>query len=340
MTKYMCCFSAAALLLLPAGCGKKTTEEKETPPQTAYLLPPPRLPKYRRPDTSPQFGQPYRYDHAVSGNIPELAASRLARHGILVDLDTRRVLWEKDSRIPVPIASLTKLMTIYQVMELLEKTDKPDLDSLVTVSQESCGAAPTRAGLRPGEKIPLRNLLGALMLRSANDAAHQLAEYFGDGNADNFIRLMNSTARNIGAQSAVFYNPNGLPIYRKDAETLMNLCSVHDVVLIAEHAMEFPLVLELTSAQSIAFRPGVSFNNTNHLLSTYAGADGLKTGYTGAAGHCLAFSSVRDGRRLVGVVTGFQKRPECFEFCRQLLDWGYARPASPVPAAVSGSPLP
>jgi D-alanyl-D-alanine carboxypeptidase (penicillin-binding protein 5/6) len=338
MTRSICCLSAAAFLLLPVGCGKQKVEEQEKESRIAYVLPPPRLPKYRHPDTNPQFGRPYHYGYAVSGNVPELPGSRLARSGVLVDLDTRQVLWEKDSRTPTPIASLTKLMTIYLVMELLEQVDKPDLDSLVTVSQESCSAAPVKAGLRPGEKIPLRNLLGALMLRSANDAAHQIAEYFGDGDADNFINRMNSAARDIGIPSAAFYNPNGLPIYRKDAETLMNLCSPHDMVLIAERAMEFPLVLELTSAQSIAFRPGVSFNNTNHLLSTYAGADGLKTGYTGAAGHCLAFSSVRNGRRLVGVVTGFQKRPDCFEFSRQLLDWGYSRPKPP--AGGVNAPLP
>ncbi len=322
---YLRSILAGIVLLSICGCGKEEQEKAEAPPRVVYVLPAPRLPKYRVPVTDPLFGKPFNYDRAVSGNIASVPGSRLARNGILVDLNTRQVLWEKDSRTPTPIASLTKLMTIYQVMELLEKTDKPDLDSLVTVSRESCSTAPVKAGLQPGEKIPLRDLLGALMLRSANDAAHQIAEYFGDGNADNFIRQMNTTAHAIGATSAYFVNPNGLPIYRKDGGTLMNLCSAHDLVMISERAMEFPQVLELTSAKSFAFRHGVTFNNTNHLLTSSQGADGLKTGYTNAAGHCLAFSCERNGRRLIGVVTGFQKRPDCFEFSRQLLDWGYAQ---------------
>lgn len=323
MIKYMRFLLAAVFLFLLFGCGKNSNES--VPPRVVYMLPPPRLPKYRVPSKNPNFGQPYRQDFTVSGDIPGLAGSRMARCGILVDLGTREVLWEKDSRTPTPIASLSKLLTIYQVMLLLEKTDKPDLDSLVTVSHDSCSVGPVKAGLRPGEKVPLRDLLGALMLRSANDAAYQLAEYFGDGRSANFVEQMNRTAHELGATTANFVNPNGLPVYRKDQETLMNVCSVYDLTRIAERTLEFPLVLQLTSSKSFSFRPGVTFNNTNHLLTTCPGADGLKTGYTNAAGHCLAFSCVRDGRRLIGVVTGFQKRPDCFEFCRQLLDWGYSR---------------
>lgn len=310
------------ILMFFWGCDKAVPEPEV---RTVYVLPAPRLPKYRMSSANPLFGKPFNFERTVSGTIPGLPLSASVAHGILVDADTHQVLWEKDSLVPTPIASLSKLMTIYMVMEELEKIDKPDLDSLVTISLSSCQVAPVKANLKPGEKVPLRILLALLMVRSANDAAHQVAEFFGDGHERNFIIAMNEKAREIGMTTARFVNPNGLPIYRNEQPALMNVCSVYDLARLAERVTEYPQIMDLAALRQFEFRPGVTFNNTNHLLNSSPGTDGLKTGFTQASGHCLAFSSVRDGRRLIGVVTGFRKRPECFQFSREVLEWGFSR---------------
>ncbi len=314
------------ILTVFCGCDKTTPAPAPEPVvRTIYVLPPPRMPKYRVHSSNPLFGKPFNFDRAVSGKIQELPASGHAANGILVDVDTHQVLWEKDSMMPTPIASLSKLMTIYLAMEKLEVIDKPDLESVVTVSSESCQVGPVKANLKPGEKIQLKTLMALLMVRSANDAARQVAEFFGDGYERNFVVAMNEKAREIGMTTARFVNPNGLPIYRNDHPPLMNVCSVYDLVRLSERITEYPQIMDLTALRQFEFRPGVTFNNTNHLLSNTPGTDGFKTGFTQAAGHCLAFSSVRNGHRLIGVVTGFNKRPECFQFSRDVLEWGFNR---------------
>ncbi len=288
---------------------------------------PPVIRRYRAPSASPNFDRPFDYAGAVSGNIPVLKSSSGARSGILVDLDSHRVLWEKNSREAQPIASLTKLMTFLVVMDELEKGDRPNFDSPVTVSTDSTNANPVKINLRAGEKVPLRDLMTAMMMMSANDAAQQIAEYFGDGRMAGFVELMNLRAGEIGMTESVFHNPNGLPIYRKNAETLMNRASPLDMMVLIEHVFEYPQLFEWTNAKQRNYREGTAaareLGNSNRLLGAVPGVDGLKTGYTDAAGHCLAFSAVRNGRRLVGVALGFDKRDDLFAFSREAIEWGY-----------------
>ena len=224
----------------------------------------------------------------------------------------------------MPIASLTKLLTIYTAFEEMERRQDIDLNTLVTVSRECTLAAPVKINLQPGEKVRLHELFIYSMLKSANDASHLIAEYFGYGDSADFIRLMNQTAADIGMSSSSFVNANGLPIYGKTPNDVsMNMASCIDMVKLIERIYDYPMILRYTSCRQNNTKRG-TLTNGNRLLGVVPGMEGLKTGYTNAAGHCLAFSCRRNGRRLVGVVTGFSKRQNCFDFTKRLLDWGFA----------------
>ena len=176
----------------------------ETKPQAVPV------PEYRfkRSDRSKYTGD---FDYSTARRLPKTFASYRYTAGILVDLDSRKVLWQQSSKRPVPIASLTKLLTIYTAFEEMERHDDIRLTTRVTVSLECANADKVKMNLKPGEKIPLDDLFTYAMLRSANDAAHLIAEYFGNGENDIFIQKMNRKAYSIGMTNARFYNANGLP---------------------------------------------------------------------------------------------------------------------------------
>ena len=283
--------------------------------------PPPKKTRYKRRNA------PAVYSNFINPAAPVKLPGNLAAYkfkaGILVDLNTRKVLWSKNASIPVPIASLTKLLTIYTAFEELEQREELNLHSLVTVSRECTLAAPVKIRLTPGEKVKLHHLFIYSMLKSANDASHLLAEYFGYGDSSRFIAMMNNKAREINMTSSSFVNANGLPIYGTTPQDVqMNRASCMDMVKLIERLYEYPMIIRYTSSRQTT-TPRGTLNNGNRLLGAVPGMEGLKTGYTNAAGNCLAFSCRRNGRRLVGVVTGFSKRQNCFDFTRKLLEWGF-----------------
>jgi len=312
------------------------TANESNVPSTNVLPETPVVIEQSQPEPPPQFNRYKRNssNHISYGNFDRSSTGKLSKNlalyqfkaGILVDLDTRKVIWEKNSNSPVPIASLTKLLTIYTAFEELERRTELTLQTQATVSIECTQVGKVKVNLVPGEKVSLHELFIYSMLRSANDAAHLIAEYFGYGDSSTFINLMNRKAADIGMTGACFYNANGLPIYGKTpAETRMNLASCQDMVKLIERLYEYPMILRYASCRSKATRHGM-LTNGNRLLGSVKGMEGLKTGYTNAAGHCLAFSCRRNGRRLAGVVTGFSKRQNCFDFTAKLLDWGFRRP--------------
>ncbi len=299
-----------------------STPPKTDVPEEPAPPPPPPAPVYRykvEPQTA-GFGQPF--DYSTARVLPENLRPFKMKAGILIDLDRRKVIWEYNSHAPVPIASLTKLLTIYTAFEELERRPSIDLDSLATVSIDATETAPVKMHFKPGEKVSVHELFTCAMLKSANDAAHLIAEYFGNGRTANFIAMMNDKAREIGMTQSHFVNANGLPIYSQNEATKMNTASANDFALLIERVYEYPMILRYTGLQQAATAHGPVANG-NRLLGKVPGMEGMKTGFTQAAGHCLAFSCRRNGRRLIGMVTGFQKRPDCFLFAEKLLDWGF-----------------
>ena len=320
------------LVIIFVSGGKKSPEEKKQPSdsvqraQKAPKAPAAPVFRYFVPSKNPLFGSPLDYSTALRGNIPAktVPGSSGARSGIIVDMDSRRVLWEKNSSAPVPIASMAKMMTMLIVMEQLEKRPEIGINTPVPVTQTARNVPRTGVlFLAPGEKFTVQELMIATAVKSANDAATLLAEYFA-GNVPGFVSLMNNKAASLRLRNTRFINPCGLPEGKNNS-----LGSAADMVLLGEQLLQYPLLMQWCNIKSSSIRNGKTiFVNTNKLVNPrYPGVDGLKTGYIRAAGSCLTFSALRNGRRIIGCVTGFKSSRDRDRFCRRLLDWAYKQPS-------------
>jgi D-alanyl-D-alanine carboxypeptidase (penicillin-binding protein 5/6) len=263
------------------------------------------------------------------GNIPELPSSKQATTGILVDLGTRQVLWAKHPRKGVPIASMTKIMTVLLAFELIQKRKDVSLDTIIQVTREAMKTGGSSVYLDVREKFSLRELLKTIMIKSANDSAQLVAQFFGGGDRERFIKLMNYKARKLYLPATKFYTPHGLA----DNKRRNNLSSPEGMAILAEQLLEYPLAMKWAATWQETFRSPKSkafqkFRNHNNLVMTRPnlgcrGVDGLKTGFIRKAGFCITVTCKREKRRLVGVVTGFKRAKTRDKFIRKLLDWGY-----------------
>jgi len=315
--------------------GKKEPEKPVAAPEVQAEKPKVQVQtRFFKPSSNPRFGAPLDFSTAVHGNLPlaALKGSSDARSGIIVDMDTRRVIWEKNSLKPVPVASMAKMMTMLLIMEEMERRPNVDVDTVVTVTQTARNVPRTGVlYLAPGEKFTVQELMIATAVKSANDAATLLAEYFG-GSVPAFVAKMNSRAAELNLKSLRFYSPCGLP----DEQKRNTVGSAADMVLLGEQLFQYPLAIEWCNIKQASIRNGKTiFVNTNHLVNPrYPGVDGVKTGFLRAAGTCLTFSALRDSRRIMGCVTGFKTAKDRDFFCRRLLDWAYTQPGTTDKAPV------
>lgn len=209
-----------------------------------------------------------------------------ARKAILTDAETGRVLYEKDADSRSLIASTTKIMTALIVCEQCNVLDR------MKIPKEAVGIEGSSMYLKEGEVLTLQDLLYGLMLHSGNDAAVALAIYCG-GTVEGFVQLMNDKAHRLGLTGTHFENPNGL-------DSPGHYSTARDLAVLAACAMKNPIFAQTVSTKNV--RAGNrSLQNHNKLLWRVEGADGVKTGYTRAAGRILVSSATRDGRRLICV---------------------------------------
>jgi len=216
-----------------------------------------------------------------------------AAAALMVDLDANQTLYERYPRVPLPPASTVKVMTAFLALKYA------DLDDPVTVSPMAAGTPGSRMGLMPGEVVTVQDLLYGLLLASGNDAAVAVAEHVG-GSLASFVALMNETAHSLGMADSHFTNPHGL-------DDPAQVASAADLVTLTRAALAFPAFAHIVATEE-AYVAGRSLVNTNHLLTIYPGADGVKTGTTQAAGECLIASVTRAGHRLLVVLLGSQDR--------------------------------
>ncbi len=209
-----------------------------------------------------------------------------AKSGILMDAQTGRVLYEKNADVQSLIASTTKIMTALVVSEQCNVLDR------VRIPKEAVGIEGSSMYLKEGEVLTVQELLYGLMLHSGNDAAVALAIYCG-GTVEGFAQLMNDKAHRLGMDDTHFANPNGL-----DAPG--HYSTARDMAVLAAYAMENPIFRQTVSTKSVS-AGGRALHNHNKLLWQVEGADGVKTGYTRAAGRILVSSATRNGRRLIMV---------------------------------------
>ncbi len=233
----------------------------------------------------PQAAQP---ELRVPSSEPRYAA-------IVLDAGTGEVLYEKRADSPRYPASITKIMTLYLAFEALATGRLKETD-LITVSAHAASQAPTKLGLRPGDTIDVEDAMHAIAVKSANDMAVALAEKLG-GTESRFAALMTMKAQELGMTRTRFVNANGLPDSRQ-------ITTARDIATLSRAVLrDYPQYYGFFSQEQFVFR-GQVMNNHNGLLGKMPGVDGLKTGFTNAAGFNLAASAVRDGHRLITVVLG------------------------------------
>lgn len=246
----------------------------------------------------------------MASDIPELTA----RSAIVTDAEGT-ILYEQDADLRLSPASVTKIMTLLLAIESVEQGILRT-DDVITTGKRAAGEGGSQIWLKEGEKMSAYDMLTAIAVVSANDAAFAVMEHLY-GNITNAVAAMNRRATELGMSNTHFANVNGLP---QDDHYM----SVRDVAILSREAIKHPLYLELCGKKEVWLREGKNWLvNTNKLLWWYAGADGLKTGWTEEAKYCFAGTAVRDGFRLITVVFGAQEPRSHLKESMALLDWGY-----------------
>jgi D-alanyl-D-alanine carboxypeptidase len=247
---------------------------------------------------------------------PAWAAPQAA---LVVDAATDTILIEHNANQPRHPASLTKMMTLYLVFDAI-KQRRLSLQQPLKVSKRAAARPPSKLGLRAGSTITVEQIILALVTRSANDAATVVAEALGKTESQ-FARMMTQTARHLGMQKTTFRNASGLPDSRQ-------ITTAWDMYLLARALQkDFPEYYHYFSKTSFRFGKK-THRSHNHLLATYAGADGIKTGYIRASGYNLVTSVKRDGKHLVGVIFGGDTAKGRDAHMHVVLDQGFTQLAA------------
>ena len=225
---------------------------------------------------------------------------------IVVDAATGNVLYEDRADIVNPPASMTKLMT-FAVLHDRIASGALALTTPVKITIEDSKIGGTQVYLDPRETFPVEELIYAMMIQSANDAAHALARAAA-GSMPAFVEQMNAKAKALGMTHTTFRTPHGLPPSSRNTAD-GDLTSPRDFALLCRHLLQNTPVLQYTSVRTRDFAPerakgAQHMENHNKLLGKVAGVDGLKTGYTASAGYCTSITALRNGRRVIVVVMG------------------------------------
>ena len=257
-------------------------------------------------------------------SLPALAFQTAGKSLIIMDFDTGAVLAEKNADVPLPPASMSKLMTINMVFEALSE-GRLTLDLMLPVSEHAASYGGSSMFLKRGERISVEDLLRGVVVLSGNDASAVFAEALSpDGTEEGFAELMNARARELGMTNSVFANSNGWPDPRQKMST-------RDLAILSARLIrDFPELYRYFAETEFLFDQRVPENkyNRNPLLKLSVGADGLKTGYTSDAGYGLAGSATRDGRRVVFVVAGLDSRSIRTHEAEQIVIWYFVQFAS------------
>ena len=233
---------------------------------------------------------------------------------VLMDFDSGMILASSNPDLTLPPASITKIMTAYIAFtELKEKNITPDEEILVSKKAWKTGGS--KMFIEVGKKIKLKDILQGVITVSGNDASVALAEHIS-GDVKTFSTYMNQTARNIGLNNTNYTNPTGLP-----DDSLYT--TAHDIALLSKSLISnFPDLYKLYSTKSFTFNEIKQYSR-NKLLFVDENVDGIKTGFTKAAGYCLASSSKRGQRRLIAVVMGAPSPEVRIQSSRTLLEYGF-----------------
>lgn len=247
--------------------------------------------------------------HAKAQTIETTAA-----HAYLVDFETGAVLLDKTSDARMYPASMTKMMTVYLLMQRL-KDGRLSLDDTLSVSEKAWRKGGSKMWVEVGKQVRIEDLIRGIVVQSGNDATIVVAEGLA-GTEDAFAREMTATAKKLGMTGTQFRNASGWP----DPE---HYTTAHDLAVLAIAIIrDFPEMYHYFAETEFAYN-GIKQQNRNPLLYKDIGADGLKTGHTEDSGYGLVGSAVRDGRRLVVVLNGMSSTAERSQESEKLLNWGF-----------------
>lgn len=238
------------------------------------------------------------------------------KSAILMEPETGRVIYEHNPDAPLPEASITKVMTMLLVFEALD-SGKLSFDDVITCSEHAASMGGSQIWLEVGEQMTVHELVKAVFVGSANDASVALAEQVA-GSHEGFVALMNERAAQLGMTNTAYKNCTGL-----DAEG--HITSARDIAIVSAELMKHEKVLDYSTIWMDSMRGGeLELVNTNKLIHSYDGANGLKTGTTSQAGCCVAATACRDNMTLIAVVMGAPNSAGRFGDARKLLDYGFA----------------
>lgn len=241
-------------------------------------------------------------DRIVIAHDSTLAFSpNLFKAGLIYDHTESKVVWSKNLHQKFPVASLTKMMVALIALEMAE-AGFISLTDTATISKAATLVGGSSVFLKMGQKLMVEELLGAAMVRSGNDAAYALAEHVG-GTEFAFVDMMNKRAAMLGMDSTLFVNSTGMPVKVGPHNT----SSPADLMLLARELVKYDCVLDYTcrATDQIRNESGIyTYDNRNTLVKSFDEIDGLKTGFTNAAGYCVVATSHRCGHRVITVILG------------------------------------
>ena len=251
-------------------------------------------------------------------NQDNLSLLENAKSGILVEASTGEILYEKNKDEKVSIASLTKMAAQIIILENIENGNLK-WDEIITASSNAASMGGTQIWLTAGEKISVEDLFKGMSMASANDATVALAERIA-GTESAFVKLMNEKVKELGLKNTVFKNSTGL-----DEEG--HYSTAYDLSVIARELLNHDEILRFSSVYEDYIRKDTPNKfwlvNTNKLVRFYEGADGLKTGFTDAAGYTMAVTAKRDDMRLIAIVLGEDVSKTRNDETTELLDYGF-----------------
>jgi len=241
----------------------------------------------------------------------------IARAGLLYDMTSDTVIWEKNMNQAFPIASLTKMMVGLLTMEDI-RDGKVDWNTMVRVTPEATRVGGFTVSLRSGRFLSVEDLLKAAMISSGNDAAFLLAQFLG-GTEPTFVQRMNRRAAELGMQATRFSNPTGMPA-RQSADD--NHSSPSDLLMLCREILKHEDLLRIAGTDEALIFQGtqpIRLRNHNRLVGVYDEVDGFKTGFTRNAQYCLAATASKDGRRIISIALGLPSRDLRNRFVENML---------------------
>lgn len=257
-------------------------------------------------------------DHKSKENSSELVLAEQAKSAILLEASTGEIIYEKNSHDKLPMASMTKMMTLLLIMDEINNGNLR-WDEKVTASEHAASMGGSQIFLEVGEQMSVEDLVKGICIGSGNDAAVAMAERIG-GTEDNFVKMMNDKAGALGLQHTHFVNACGL-----DHDE--HYSSAYDMAMIAKELVKYDKILEYTGTYEDYLRKNTDKSfwlvNTNKLVRYYQGVDGLKTGYTSNALYCITTTAKRNNMRLIAVVMGEPSSAIRNSEVTGMLDYGF-----------------